>query len=270
MNTVALTKATQLRPLAGRHIVVTRPAEQAQHLAGLISAAGGEVVLFPVLTISAVDDQSQLAAIATRLEQYDLAVFVSPNAVDHALPPILARRTWPERTAVATVGKVSERALARFGLTRVIAPQLRFDSEALLELPELQHMTGKRVVIFRGDGGRELLGETLLARGASVDYLTCYRRGKPLGDAAPLRALWARGALDALTLTSSEGLRNLYAMLDGAGRESLARTPLFVPHSRIAAEAGKLGLEQVIATPPGDEGLIEGLIAHFAAHEHGS
>jgi len=261
--------ARTVRPLAGRHIVVTRPAEQAQHLAALISAAGGEVVLFPLLTISAVDDPAPLAAIAARLEQFDLAVFVSPTAVDRALRTILAGRRWPEQTAVATVGKGSERALASFGLTRVIAPQLRFDSEALLELPELQNMTGKRVVIFRGDGGRELLGASLIARGASVEYLTCYRRGKPLGDAAPLRELWDRGALDALTVTSSEGLHNLYAMLDGAARESLLRTPLFVPHSRIAAEAGKLGLARVVATPPGDEGLMEGLIAYFSADEHG-
>jgi len=268
MAPVALTRTA--RPLAGRHIVVTRPAEQAQHLAGLISAAGGEVVLFPVLTISDIDDPAPLAAVAASLEEYDLAVFVSPNAVDRALRPILASRAWPEHTRVATVGKGSERALARFGLTRVIAPRLRFDSEALLELPELQPMSGKRVVIFRGDGGRELLGETLSARGASVDYVSCYRRGIPEGDAAPLLALWARGELDALTVTSSEGLRNLCALLDGAGRESLARTPLFVPHDRIAAEAGRLGLATVIATPPGDEGLIEGLVAYFSADAHGS
>jgi len=269
MNTAALTRTTKLRPLAGRRIVVTRPAAQAQHLAGLITAAGGEVVLFPVLTISDIADPAPLAAIAAQLEEYDLAVFVSPNAVDRALPTILAGRSWPEHTLVATVGKGSERALARFGLTRVIAPRLRFDSEALLELPELQKMTGKRVVIFRGDGGRELLGETLAARGASVAYMSCYRRGKPEGDAAPLLARWASGELDALTITSSEGLRNLCAMLAGAGRESLARTPLFVPHSRIVQEAGKLGLERVIATPPGDEGLVAGLIAHFSAIDHG-
>ena len=266
----SLAPTLTVRPLAGRRIVVTRPAGQAQHLADLIAAAGGEAVLVPVLTISDVEDGAPLVAMAGRLEQFDLAVFVSPNAVERALPRLLAQRSWPAQTRVATVGKGSERALARFGLTRVIAPQRRFDSEALLELPELQDMAGRRVVIFRGDGGRELLGDTLIARGASVEYLGCYRRGKPHSGAATLAALWARGELDALTVTASEGLRNLCAMVDGPGRQALAQTPLFVPHARIAEAAASVGLTRVIVTPPGDEGLLAGLIAHFSSLRHGS
>ena len=257
------------RPLAGRHIAVTRPRHQARHLQDLIAEAGGETVLFPLLTISDVEDPAPLRALAPQLDEYDLAVFVSPNAVERALEPLLALRAWPAHVAVATVGKGSERALARFGLTRVIAPVQRFDSEALLELPELQQMAGKRVLIFRGDGGRELLGQTLAARGARVDYLSCYRRGKPAGDAAALLVLQARGQLDALTVTSSEGLRNLVDMAGEGGRAALATVPLFVPHSRIAAEAAKLGLSQVIVTPPGDEGLLAGLSDYFSAAAHG-
>ena len=269
MGAAALTRATPTPPLAGRHVVVTRPAQQAQHLAELIAAAGGEAVLFPVLSISAIEDKAPLLALAARLDQFDLAVFVSPNAVEHALTPLLGTRPWPAYTRVATVGKGSERALARFGLTGVIAPSLRFDSEALLQLPEMQQMAGRRVIIFRGDGGRELLGETLVARGAQVEYLSCYRRGRPAADASPLLALWRRAQLDALTVTSSEGLRNLRAMLDVTGRQFLSQTPLFVPHSRIGEEAAKLGLTRVIATPPGDEGLVAGLIEHFGASPHG-
>ena len=258
------------RPLAGRHVVVTRPAEQASQLSGLIAAAGGQPLLFPVLTISDVADPEPLAAIAERLDQFDLAVFVSPNAVERGLPPILARRSWPAATAVATVGRGSERALKRYGLAGVIRPQLRADSEALLDLPELQDMAGKRVLIFRGDGGRELLGDSLAERGATVEYLCCYRRGRPAGGTQALQQLWASGQLDALILTSSEGLRNLYEMLDSDGRLLLTQTPVFVPHSRIAAEAGRLGLATVIVTPPGDEGLIQALIDYFSADKNGS
>ena len=77
-------------------------------------------------------------------------------------------------------GAVGGDALARHGIHDVISPPLRFDSEALLELPQLTDVNGRRVIIFRGDGGRELLGETLAARGASVEYVSCYRRGRPL------------------------------------------------------------------------------------------
>ena len=258
---------SKLQPLAGRHIVVTRPAEQAGHLAAEVTAAGGIAVLFPVLAIHDLDDPQPLLDVAARLDEFDLAVFVSPNAVNKALGVITGRRGWPGHLHVATMGQTSERELARFGLTEVIAPRLRFDSEALLELPQMREMSGKRVVVFRGDGGRDLLGDTLTQRGAAVEYVTCYRRGKPDADSAPLLQLWGDRQLDAIVITSSEGLRNLAEMLGNGGQELLKHTPLFVPHARIVAEASALGLCRVMPTAPGDEGLVAGLIAHFAAVE---
>lgn len=255
-------------PLRGRHIVVTRPAEQADHLAGIIENAGGSAVLFPVLAIYAIDNPQPLLDIAARLDEFDLAVFVSPNAVNKALTSITARRPWPSRLRAATMGKTSERELARFGIADVISPHARFDSEALLELPEMQQMAGKRVVVFRGQGGRELLGDTLAARGASIEYIGCYRRGKPVADAAPLLQLWTRHALDAITVTSSEGLRNLCDMLGSQGQSLLEDTPLFVPHARIAEEARMLGLQRVVPTAPGDAGLLAGLIEYFSTAAH--
>ncbi|MBI3524751.1 MAG: uroporphyrinogen-III synthase [Betaproteobacteria bacterium] len=255
-------------PLRNRHIVVTRPAEQASHLAGIITQAGGSAVLFPVLAIHDVDDPQPLLNIAARLDDFDLAVFVSPNAVNKALTSVVAQRVWPAHLRVAVMGHTSERALARFGISDVIAPLTRFDSEALLELPELREMRGKRVVIFRSDGGRELLGDTLTARGAMIEYVSCYRRGKPVADAAPLLQLWQQHALDAFTVTSSEGLRNLVEMLDSHGQALLKDTPLFAPHARIVEEARLLGLPQLVTTAPGDEGLLAGLIAYFSAAEN--
>lgn len=252
-----------IQPLTGRHIVVTRPTEQAGPLAAAIDSAGGNAVLFPVLTILGFSDPQLLVDIATRLEDFDLVVYVSPNAVKQALPRILAQRLWPTRLRVATVGKASEHALACFGITDVIAPQARFDSEALLGLPELQEMSGKRVVVFRGDGGRDLLGDTLSRRGAKVEFVACYRRGKPGLNAGPLLQLWARHELDAITITSSEGLRNLCDMVGKAGQTALADTPLFLPHARIVEQARRLGMKRLVATAPGDEGLMAGLIEYF-------
>jgi len=133
---------------------------------------------------------------------------------------VRARRAWPAGLRVATVGRGSERELQRHGFAAVIAPTERFDSEGLLDLPELRQVEGKRVVIFRGESGRELLGETLTARGAMIEYAECYRRGRPTADSAPLLALCARHELDAFTVTSSEGLGNLHAMLGEAGRRA--------------------------------------------------
>lgn len=250
--------------LAGRRVVVTRPAGQTAHMAALIRAAGGEPVLFPALEILDAEDLRPVRALIERLDAFDLAIFVSANAVDKALALVQAQRAWPPGLRVATVGRGSERALQRHGFAAVIAPSERFDSEALLDLAELKQMGGKRVVIFRGDGGRELLGDTLAARGAAVEYAECYRRGRPKADAAPLLALWERKQLDAFTVTSSEGLANLCEMLGEAGRQCLQQTPLFAPHERIAAAARALGVQTVVLTGPGDEGLVAGLAAFFA------
>jgi uroporphyrinogen-III synthase len=254
--------------LQGRHIVVTRPAGQAAHLAEVLVALGAKPVLFPVLAIFAVEDEGPLLDIATRLDAFDWAAFVSPNAVEKALGSILAHRKWPAHLKVATVGKSSERALAACGVSNVIAPRERFDSEALVALPELQDMQGRRVVIFRGDGGRELLGDTLKARGASVEYVACYRRGKPDLDPAPLHKLWNDRCLDAVTVTSSEGLHNLFEMVGKLGQAWLRKTPTFVPHARIGDAARALGLHEIILTGPGDDGLVQGLTAYFGTAVH--
>ena len=252
-----------LRPLNGKRIVVTRPAEQAEPLVTAIENAGGIAVRFPVLAINDVENDRPLHDIVERLDQYDLAVFVSPNAVRKALDILIAQRSWPAKLRAVTVGKSSERELARYGITDIIAPSSRFDSEALLELPELQVLNDQRVIIFRGNGGRELLGNTLKERGASVDYVACYHRSLPQADATPLLKLLEKNHLDAFVITSSEGLRNLLTLLGETGIRLLKQTPMFMPHARIAEEAHKLGLQCVVLTAPGDAGLLAGLTEYF-------
>ncbi|GBG02433.1 hypothetical protein AZSI13_17600 [Azospira sp. I13] len=250
-------------PLTGRTIVVTRPRAQADSLAQAIAAAGGIPLIYPLLEIEAAD-LAPLRAVAPRLADYAIVFCVSPNAVEHALPTLLAAGPWPAGTRPAGVGTGTEKAWARFGLSHVIAPKERFDSEALLELPEFQAeaVAGKKVLILRGDGGRELLRETLEARGATVEVLTCYHRRPPAEGPAPLLSAWAAGRLDGITVSSSEALRYLWDMLDATGREYLRASPVFVPHARIAEAAQVLGLTRVILTPPADQGLLTGLCAY--------
>lgn len=251
-------------PLAGRTIAVTRPRGQAVTLVGAIAAAGGNALLFPLLEISSADDPRPLAAAVDRLAETAVAVFVSPNAVDHALPAILARGRWPAGLLPAAVGQGTVRALAARGVEGCVAPVDRQDSEGLLACPEFAaaRVAGRRVAIFRGNGGRELLADTLRERGAIVDCVTCYRRSGPSEPAAVLLAAWRDGRLDALTVSSSEGLRHLVGLLDAEGRRYLQATPLFVPHPRIAEQARELGLERIILTAAADAGLVAGLVAY--------
>ena len=250
--------------LAGRTIVVTRPQAQAAPLADAIAAAGGKPLVFPLLEISPAADAQPLTEAVACLGEFAVAVFISPNAVDYALPAVLARGTWPAGLLPAAVGQGTVKALLAQGVAGCIAPTERFDSEALLALPELaaERVAGRRIAIFRGDGGRELLADTLRERGARVDCITCYRRSGPSAGVAPLLAAWRATNLDAITVSSSEGLRYLVDLLDAEGRAFLQRTPLFVPHARIADNARALGFSNIVLTEGADAGILAGLLAY--------
>lgn len=251
--------------LAGRCIVVTRPAHQAEPLAELIRRAGGDPLLFPAIEIADVEDAGPLNALIDRLDEFERAFFVSPNAAHAAMTAITARRALPAALKYAAVGSGSVRALNKFGVTDVLAPA-RFDSEALLGMPELAEVAGQRLVVFRGVGGRDVLRDALIARGAHVEYAECYRRRLPSADSAPLFAAWQSNALHAVTVTSSEGLHNLCVLVGAEGSAWLRRTPLFVPHARIAASARDLQFAEVVQTAQGDDGLLAGLGQWFATH----
>ena len=251
--------------LAGRSIVITRPAAQCEDLVRLVRSRGGNPIVLPAIEVLDPSDPGRLNAIVDRLDDFDVAIFVSPNAATRGLSAIRATRDLPPAIRVVAIGQGTARELRRQGIAAVLAPDRSADSEALLDLPELHAVKGLRIVIFRGEGGRALLGETLAARGASVEYAACYRRAKPRFDGELLMREWARGAIDAFIATSSEGLRNLYELLGEAGRSRLSAAALFVPHARIAATARALGLTAVVVTPPGDEAIVTAMSQHFDA-----
>ncbi len=243
--------------------MVTRPREQAAGLAARIEAVGGRPLLYPAMEIDGPADRAAAERIVDRLETYDLAIFISPTAVQKALELMRPRRRWPAGVRTAAVGRASRAELERQGIGGAIAPDTGADSEALLARPELAHVAGKRIVIFRGEGGRELLGDTLAQRGASVDYAECYRRSAPRQDPAPLLDAWARGAVHAVTSSSSAGLGHLATALGEAGAARLRATPLFVSHARIADAARRLGAREVIVAGAGDEEMVQALVAYF-------
>ena len=251
------------RTLAGVRVLVTRPRDQAENLVRLIEARGGEAIRFPGIEIAEPQDTQALLAVIERLRDFALAIFISPNAVNRAMNLILARGGLPPALRAACVGRGSARELKHFGIENVIVPQGRFDSEALLELPELQAVSGKRIVIFRGDGGRELLGDTLKARGAEIEYAECYRRVRPHTDMTPLLRRWARGEIDIVSVTSVDGLHNLFDMVGKAGRHWLIRTPIIVVSERMVEVCRELGFktEPRVAATASDEAILEAIQA---------
>ncbi|MFA6014599.1 MAG: uroporphyrinogen-III synthase [Gallionellaceae bacterium] len=247
----------QDKPLAGLNIVVTRPRAQAGQLQQDIEQLGGKVILFPLLEIAPATDEHALQKVTGRLAEFNLAIFISPNAVRYGLKAIGALSNIPATLQIASVGQSSAQALREAGIKQVIVPQGKSDSEALLALPELQNVQGWKIAIFRGDGGRELLGDTLKARGARVEYVSCYQRSKARQDLTVLLAQ----PVDAITVSSSEALQHLWEMLGKQNTMQLADTAIFVPHARIAENARNMGWKQVFLTPEGDAGVVAGLVS---------
>ena len=139
--------------LCGKGILVTRPAHQAIELAERIVAANGKPVLFPVLEILDTADLAPLYELIARLDAVDMAIFISPNAVNKAMNLIKSRRELPATLQIAAIGRGSSRELKHFGIEKIIAPTARFDSENLLEMPEMQDapvpVSASLLLVFR-------------------------------------------------------------------------------------------------------------------------
>jgi uroporphyrinogen-III synthase len=240
--------------LSGCGVLVTRAEHQAGPLCEGIAALGGRPIRFPALAILGPAAPEAVRAQLARLPTYDLALFVSPNAVRHGLE-LWGDQPWPPGVQVGAVGEGSARRLRERGIDLALVPTQGFDSEALLALPELQQVAGKRVLILRGNGGRPLLGDGLRARGAVVDYAEVYRRVRPEIDPQPLLRSW-RDQVQVVTTTSGEVLENLWTTLGGAGQPLLATTPLVVISQGMRRRAVELGMQRVILAAAADDAAV--------------
>ena len=144
-----------LKLLLGKTVLVTRPRLQAAQFCDWIECAGGRAVLFPLLEIADPEDISPLLSLMQRLEEFDMAIFISPNAVRMTTRLLEVHPTaLPDRLVLAAIGQQTANVLRQYGYRVDIAPRHQFNSEAFLALPEVQELTNRRIIIFRGVGGR--------------------------------------------------------------------------------------------------------------------
>ncbi len=241
-------------PLAGRSVLVTRPRERAAGLIDRLWALGARPVACPVIEI-----QPLPWAGARDAGRYDIVVFTSPAAVEHGSDGMDLRGTFE----VAGVGPATTAALRERGFGVTVEPVGSNDSEGLLAHAALapDRVSGRHVLIVRGEGGRGLLGHSLVARGASVDYAEVYRRARPAGP-APAEA----AGCDIITVTSNEGVANLLAMIDRAARTRILGRPLVTVSERGADRAREAGFTGPIAVAGGaDSESIVTAAEHLAA-----
>lgn len=249
--------------LLGLSVLVTRPEAQANVLCELIQQARGRPVRFPVLEILGPADKHAVRAQLAQLPKFDAVLFISANAVRYAFP--LLPDHIPLDLQIGAVGSATAQELERHGLDPTLVPQQSMDSEGLLATPELTHVEGKQILIVRGNGGRELLQETLSERGAQVHYAEVYRRQIPQRNPANLIRNWSLLA-DVVTVSSGQSLHNLSTMLGAEGTNLLCETPLVVPSQRVAAQARELGCQKIHVARSANDADILSSLEQIAAH----
>ncbi len=240
-------------PLQGLKVLVTRPKQRAGGLCELIAVAGGVPLQFAAIEITEPGNATSREYARQHINEFDMAIFISPTAVEKTLDFL---GELPAGIQLAAIGSRTARTLQSRGLNIDIVPG-GHDSEALLAHPLLQaeQISGKKIVIFRGEGGRELLRNTLRARGADVCCADMYQRTPP-ADARLLDHYLAE--TDIIAVSSNEGLQNLYDL--ATNRESLTRHALVVPGERALTLATALGFDKIIvAENATDEACLNAL-----------
>ena len=248
-------------------VVITRPRAQADVLARQVAAIGREVEVLPLLEIFPLADQQPLIDTLASLSDYAMVAFVSPNAIDAAFAHI---DSWPRAVTLAVLGEGSRAALARHGLDEsnatIVSPldAARSDSENLLQSLDLAALAGKRVLIVRGESGRELMADGMRSAGAIVTTVAAYRRSvPPLTPALRARLLALLERQNDWIITSSEALRGLLALVDQLAMPEIVlkmqQQHLIIPHARIAETAAALGLTRITLCGSGDERLLAAL-----------
>jgi uroporphyrinogen-III synthase len=247
--------------LKGSIILVTRPVAQAMPLALLIEQQGGQAFLCPTLEIVPLPPPLD----SIKIQNYQWFIFTSTNAVIY-LPKADQQallRLQPKK--IAAIGKATAKALKKIGIEVDLIPSKPFNSEALLAFPALQSNTinHKNILIFRGQGGRALLGNTLRQRGAKIHYRDVYKRIQPVTDTIALLIEHLKQTkISQITMTSGEALTNFVSMLETPQNIAFAlEIPLVVISQRVKTIAITLGFKKIfISESPADSAMIKTVI----------
>ena len=233
---------------AVRRILVTRPTGDASDiLCAALKMDGYEVFSQPLLVLQRLPQIPVVQRnMLLHLDRYRHVIFISSNAVQFGMA--LIEDYWPQLPIDLNwyaIGAATASKLERFGI-EALTPGSAMTSEGLLALSLLQNVREQRVLIVKGQGGRDTLTQELTRRGALVDELPCYRRCLPEMSAGELAANLTQWCIDVIMITSGEGLSNLQVLLSPAETTKLKRIGLIVPSQRVANMAHNAGFEQVV------------------------
>ncbi|UQY43928.1 uroporphyrinogen-III synthase [Erwinia sp. PK3-005] len=244
------------------NILVTRPSPSGDELVTRLCALGYTAWGFPLIEFSPGHELAQLPQQLAALSPGDL-VFVLSQHVMHYAQPCMQRAglTWPASLDYYAIGRSTALALHRASGQNVVWPPERETSETLLQLPTLRRLKGKKALILRGNGGRELLGATLAQRGADVRFLECYQRCEKFYHGPSEGKRWRDRGIDTLVVTSGEMLQQLHRLFPAIDREEwLLGCRLLVVSERLATLAQELGWSDIkVADGADNDALMRAL-----------
>jgi uroporphyrinogen III methyltransferase/synthase len=253
-------------PLAGRTVAVTRAREQSDALTAALAALGADVVVAPAIELTDPPSWQPLDEALRRLATFDWILWTSANAVERLRarlellglsPQVLPR--LPARSLA--LGPATARALADAGLTAETVA-LDYRAEGVLAALADEPLEGRAIWLPRALEARDVVPETLRARGAEVVVTPVYAARPSPEGVAPARDALAAGRLDAVTFTSGAIARAFVAALDGASLENVVRASIG-PVTSDALRA--LGLApQVEAREATVPALVAALVEHYA------
>ena len=239
-------------------ILVTRPSPAGEQLVSRLRTLGQVAWSFPLIEFSPGRELPTLFDHLNALQEGDLVFALSQHAVEFAHAHLQQHaHTWPIAPRYFAIGRTTALALHTVSGIDVRYPLDREISEVLLQLPELQTIAGKRALILRGNGGRELLGETLTARGADVTFCECYQRCAKYYDGAQEAMRWKARGVNTLVITSSEMLHQLWSLVPEWYRDNwLLRCRLLVVSERLANLARELGWQDILIAENADNDAL--------------
>ncbi len=251
-------------PLDGKTVVVTRPLTQAQNMLQLLESKQAITVHFPVMQISAADDIQNAQEKFRQIEEYDTLIFISANAVHYAISSASELGINFKQCNLAAVGPATMSALEANNYLVTIVPKSGFSSEDLLSDIALKEVKDKKILIIRGQGGRELLFDTLDSRGAIVEYAEVYQRQLPK-QRNPIRLDELNAQDSAILLSSAESAQNLWSLCTEEERLWLTTVKTIVGSQRIAEAITRVGYKNnsIIADNPSDQAMLAAVMNCF-------
>lgn len=240
--------------LSGLRVLNTRPLKQSHELNHRIKQANGLPVSFPALEIISCQHWFHLLP---NLDNVQQAIFTSANAVTCSFPIFSEKQvTWPEHIQNTAIGKGTAAALQSQHVRIDNIPEIA-DSEHLLMLNALQAIHNETILLFKGEGGRALIANTLIKRGARLIELNVYQRVVPDINREHLERLWRDECVDIILFTSQEAIRNIVSIPDKNVKAWLKRTPCLVISERLAQYASMTGIQNIAVCSP--DSIIDAL-----------